>query len=381
MDNKEIEFISPKDMKKGDIFTFEEVFSLDENITRFEKATSELVDDKASKEVEAKLKGERKLLEKEKELLAQEFENRINRMQDEAQSKIDAEIKIARADAKQDAQEEINQLKVKAELSDNFKEQVKDLRNDLDKVKEAYNEVLEQKLEDLRSKHELAIEEKIKEIEEAKLSNKAIGDAGEDYVREQLSDAWNDDNVIKPNAAKGEADVLHQIKYNGEVIASIYYEVKNRKSWARSDYDNFVEKVRNEEHEFNIYIANALPKSSREQHIKYFNEDFMYDEINNIYMLKFSNWLPVIAALRNHAIKLNEIQGTKDRVVDIKDKVYDFFKSPDFANYYSRTTNNILEVKKHFKSIKDTADKGISEAMKAEEEIKALNREIEIKLK
>lgn len=378
---KPIEFIAPRDIKKGESFTFDELFKLDDNVKAFEKATNELVEDKASREAEIKLKGERELLQKAKSLLEAEFEQRIKRMEVDAKSKLENEIKFAKAEAQQDAQKTINDLYVKAELADSYEKQIKELRNDFDKVKDSYNEVLEEKLNDLRNKHKEDLEEKIKEIEESKLSNKAIGDAGEDYVREELSNAWPSDNISKPNAAKGEADVLHQVKVDGDTIASIYYEVKNRKTWTRGDYDNFVEKVRHEEHEFNVYIANALPKSSREQHIKFFNEDFMYDEINNIYMLKFTNWLPVIAALRNHAIKLNEVQGTKDRIIDIKDKVYEFFKSPDFANYYSRTTNNILEVKKHFKSIKDTADKGISEAMKAEEEIKALNRDIEVKLK
>ncbi len=380
MDNKKIEFISPKDIKKGEVFTFEDLFALDDNLKLFNHTIKSRVIEEVSKGM---IEERNKLhisfdneFKKKEEVLRQNIETEMKKNNDYIRLKIESESREKELNLMQ----EISSLKSLknslTEVNQSLKERLEENKD----LKSQYEEMTEYKLNILRKEFSKEKENLIKEYEDKTKSATTIGENAEEDIRNKLINSFKDDRIIKPNHAIGEADVLHEIVLNGEKISSIYYEIKNRKSWSRANYENFVDKVRKNDHDFNIFISSALPKTSRESHLKLFAEDFLYDEINNVYLVTFENWLPIIFAMRNQAIKISQIKGRENIENDIKQKVYEFFQSPDFKNYFSRVLKNVAELEKIFKSIQSSTIKGMAETNKISLEIENLQNDIDTKL-
>jgi len=390
----DIVFISPRDIKKGEKFSLIDLFSIEDNLKEFNSFGNNIV----SNEINIKIESEKNKLEKEK--------NEYNaKIREHFQAKIDLNEELLEKRTKSFEKENseilkrekelfekekiifTNELKNEIKLLENsnasFKERYEEYKNLLEDKKNSYEslkkqlwDVYEIKLEEERSKNNKRIEEIVKEYEDAKKSSTTIGKNAENEVKEKLKSFFKEDKIEDTNASIGEADILHKIINNGEEISSIYYEIKNRVNWSKANYENFANKVRTEKHDFNIFISSALPKRSREQHIKFFSEDFLYDEINNIYLTSFNNWIPIIASLRNQAIELSKIKDEKENKFSIQERIYQFFKSPEFKNYFARIMKNISESNKYFEDIQRTSIKGKGEIEKISFEIENLNMKI-----
>ncbi len=372
MDIKKFKFISPKDIKAGEEFSFEELFDSDENIDALIEVNKMLIEDQALKLLSRK---EQELQEryKSKEDDLREY---FDRMKDDLQSQANEKVTNAVSIAKSEIQSQLEVAQAKVEMLTKTDAEKKDI---IDSLRESYDEILEQRLDKIREEHSKEKEALIKEYEDKTKSASTIGEDAEETIRATLRSLFPNDSIEKPNHALGEADVLHTIINNGKDVARVYYEVKNRKNWSNADYENFATKVRKEDHEFNIYIAQALPKQSKSQHLIQFNEGMFYDEVNNIYLTSFENWLPVIAVIRRQAIELKQVQANSESMNDIKDRVYSFFKSPEFNNYFIRLKKNFEEIETVFKAIQKATVDG--KAIKEKATLEILNLEAEINSK
>ncbi len=366
MNIKNLKFTAPKDIKMGESFTFEELFSSDENMEALIEANQILVDDLANKKVsiiESRLK----------ESYQESLENRKKEIEETKDQIVASEVAAAKAEIQSELQVE----KTKVQM---LEKSEKEKQTTINSLKEVYEELMESKIEDIRDKFSKEKEALIKDYEDKAKSASTIGENAEEEIRTTLRSLFPNDIVEKPNHALGEADVLHTITNAGKDVARVYYEVKNRKTWSKSDYENFADKVRKEDHEFNIYIAQALPKQSKDQNIIQFNEGMFYDEVNNIYLTSFDNWLPVIAVIRRQAIELVQVKANNESINDIKDKVYNFFKSPEFNNYFIRIKKNFEEIEAVFKAIQKSTVDGKSIKEKAALELANLEAEMNSKL-
>lgn len=381
---KEIKFTAPRDIKTGEIFTFDELFKHDENLSAFNDATNDLILEKVKsqlreKEIELSKEFENKNNEQEK--MFNEIKEKWSKESEELLSKqkemLTKEAENSVASEKNELKSNNSILEAKVEFLENINKENKDT---LSKLKETYDDLLQQRLSDEREKFSLKEAELIKEMQDKRLSATTIGEDAEEEIRMKLKELFVDDIITKPNHATGGADVQHDIVNRGEVVSSIYYEVKNRKTWNKSQYDNFADKVRKEKHDFNIFIAKSLPKATKEQQLTQFSEDLFYDEVNNIYLTSFENWLPVIAVIRKQAITITQLKNNSDQINDIKEKVYTFFKSPEFMNYFSRIIENLRITEGLFKSIQSSTIKGVAEINKATIEIETLKTDIDTKL-
>lgn len=370
---KEIKFRAPRNISEGEMFSFEELFNLDENLETFNKVSEYLVDEKVEKIIDKKEKELIKNYESKKDDLDKELSRYKKEVDENADKKIKSEIKLAEAEQKADlkvAEKEVDMLQ-------KINKEQKQILSDLEKT---YSKLMEEKIDRVRKEYSEEKEALIKEYTEKSKASSAIGENAEEEIRLKLRTLYSDDIIEKPNHALGEADVLHTIINKGKDVAQIYYEIKNRKNWSNADYQNFADKVRVGKHEFNIYIAQALPKQSKDQNLTQFDEGLFYDEVNNIYLTSFENWLPVIMVMRRQAIELSLVKNNSKSINDIKDKVYNFFKSPEFTNYFSRLKKNFDEMEKVFKEIQKQAIDGRAIKEKALVEVMNLEAEMDSKL-
>lgn len=373
MDIKNIKFKSPRDIKEGEYFSFDELYSSDENMESLLEANKEVIKNKVNLEMNS-LKDELKikLNEKEEELRVH-FERKEQEAENKAKQQVENEVKLAEAKL----ESKLRESEVRVEMLVKSESE----KNDIIKtMKDTYESILEEKLNNLRTEFSKEKENLIKEYEDKRLSNATIGDDAEEEIRQKLKNIFPNDIIEKPNHAIGGADVLHSIVHNGKDICKVYYEVKNRKNWSKADYENFADKVRREDHSFNIYIAQALPKQSKDQSLKQFNEELFYDEVNNIYLTSFNNWLPVIAVIRRQAIETSQLIKNNESINDIKERVYTFFKSPDFLNYFNRLKTNFKEMDEVFKAIQKKTIDGKTINERASLEISNLEADINAKL-
>lgn len=387
-----IKFTSPRDIKKGEQFTLSEIFSIEKNLSGYNK----LIENTVSNEVERreaelqkniKIKYE-EMFNSQKDKLEKIYEEnkfQLNKLFDEKESNIRLQVnnefqakelefnkKLSKLESSEEKYKEINQQL-------NFL--LKEKQTIFDSLKQKYTELLEEKLNILRKEHNNEKEKLIKQYEDAKKSATTIGANAEQDVFDKLNKYFQTDIITKPNHKEGGADILQKIVENDKKIAKIYYEIKNRKTWARKDYENFADKVRKEKYEFNIFISFSLPKSSKEQHMKAFGDNFLYDEINNIYLVSFDNWLPIVVTIRNQAISLYNLNDQKQHQTDIKQKIFEFFNSATFNNYFSRIKKNINQTNRFFDDIQTSTLNGKSEINKMYIEIGNLEMDIDSKLR
>ncbi|MFV0473050.1 MAG: hypothetical protein ACK5MQ_02235 [Pikeienuella sp.] len=204
-----IKFISPRDIKKGDTFTFEELFSVDDNVKAFQES------------FESKIKSLADSISKEKE---QELKDRYQGKEEDLQEFYEKQVKSIGKDLEKD--HKIDKANLEKEFAV-YQERNKQLEEQLGKLEELYEDKFNARVQEIEKQKE----ELIKEYEAKQVSAAQIGEDGEESIRSTLKELWPNDEIIKPNHATGEADVLHNIvDDSGKTISSIYYEVKNRKN-------------------------------------------------------------------------------------------------------------------------------------------------------
>lgn len=399
---KEFILISPRDIKEGEQFSLAELFSTENILQKYEEITNEI----ASRQVN-ELFGEfkKKQLEENKFLLvkqeniiqeklamltevsAQEKKELYKTMDEERkrnQKELEKYLSIEKELIRKGLDIVKNELKNEREKSKTYQNLLEENKNLFNNISEIYTKNLKDELiknqHTLQEEHKRDIVKLTKEYESKTKSSNLIGENAEREIKDKLKFYFPSDRIITPSASIGEADVLHRILEQDKEIATIYYEIKKRKNWNKANYDNFADKVRKEKHTFNIFISSSLPKKSPEQHIKIFEgSDFLYDEINNIYITTFENWLPVIASLRNNAISINKLENFSKNKHSIQEEVYSFFKSSEFQNYFSRIQSNIKNSKNYIKNIQQNSIKVMSESDKIWFELENLNAQLNIK--
>ena len=364
MDLKDIVFISP--VNKGEKFTFKQLLNVDENQKLFEKETQQLINDyknTASVILKEKLESEsfkklKSLEESMKKDLTSEFKSEITRLQTELLNieKINDKLFKSKDDQILKADKQVNELQ-------------KTLKIITDKLQQNFNKSLA--VETSRIQEEYTKKENELKTQLKKTANQ-IGDEGEDFVRDKLQQTFETDKIIKPNHAIGGADVEQTIIDNDKKIGSIYFEVKNKKTWSYADYENFANKVRSRDDDLNIYVAKTMPKSTKEKHLSKVNESLYFDKTSNVYLVSFDTFLQVTFALRNLLIKFKRELNKQDDIKTIQEKVYDFISSEEFNNYFAIIKTNVRELELVFKNIQTQTTKGLGESKNIEIQVNNL---------
>jgi DNA repair exonuclease SbcCD ATPase subunit len=233
----EIEFISV--VNEGETFTFEQLFSMEDNQKNLTKFLDEEVNSK-KEELKSQIRSELdQELKREKQMLQAEARNEIEKRVLEEQSKFSQENAELKAQLSKFEE-------MKNELVSSKDETIKDLKQTIETVSTKFEKdtsSFELKIESQRQSFEEAlktineqVEKRIldavtKEREEntkKRTSAVKIGDIGEDQIRDTLKQLFPQDTITKPEEYSGGADIDQQIKDGGKTSGSILYEIKNK---------------------------------------------------------------------------------------------------------------------------------------------------------
>ncbi len=397
---KKIKFKSP--VNKGETFTIKELLDINENQTLFEewldyelsenlKERKNLIDQKSKEETReeiARLKTQQEL-DNQKYLLREKDILEKTARADVAQemAKIKADLSSSDVMNQKILNEKDNRIKEKDEHIKKQNELLDKNNFTLNRMQDTINDIDEKNRKHYDARFDEAIQNKTKEFEdkrvELELSLKSankIGEDAENEIREQLSNLFPEDKISKPNHAIGGADVFQQIYNNkNKEIGTIYYEVKNKKTWSYADYKNFADKTRDRSDDINIYIAKSLPKTSKEKHLQFINSSILFDKVSNIYLVDFDSYLSLVFGLRTSFVEYKTKLNNESKKESLQKNMYDFITSSEFGNYFSVISTHTREIEKIFKEIQSNTIKGVSENNNIEIQIKSLIKQIDNK--
>lgn len=338
-----IKFTSP--VNKGETFTIDELFDVSENQKEFQK----YINDEKEKQIDSL-----------KEQLDNKYKAAANKKIEEMVIIKSKEIEL---NYKEKNIEEFAKLKALTEAKDEtIKSITKQLEENKEIIKTARQEI-EKSLNESYERRNQDLEDKFKEKEKnlAMASKQAnvIGENAEEEIRGVISSLFPNDKIIKPNASMGEADIFHEIMNQNKSLGSIYYEIKNKNSWAVKDLENFAAKVRARKDDFNIFIGKVIMKDvSKSPHIKKITNELYFDERNNIYVSTFDSYPHVVYTLRQLLFKYISEINVQENISDIKDKLFEFIRSQEFSNYFQRMLNSVSQANAHFENIQRESTKG-----------------------
>ena len=206
-------------------------------------------------------------------------------------------------------------------------------------------------LSTLQAAHEMAMTQRIKEIEEAlhkerdaavmaekakvfdetqrlqlklqdlqrQLEGKSaheLGEASEIDLFEQLRNAFEGDRIRRVGKGIHGADVIHEVVHNGKVCGKIIYDAKNRNAWQ----NEFASKLRAdklaERADHAVLSSNKFPKGMQQLH----NQD-------GVIVANPARVLALAEILRRNILQMHELRISNDERELKTDALYQFITS------------------------------------------------------
>ena len=392
----QLEFISP--VNKGEKFTFEKLLSLEENQKEFEKQIQIEINSKKS-ELESQIRGELSIeFDKQKNLLIKKSEIEVQekildykkekieeiaslKKQIEAFENSKKEILESKEKQIESLEKNINEmknsfLKDKEEFKDTLKKiqekqekDKEDYKVSLDKEREGHQETLKKYENQVEKRIQDAVSRTQEELTRRRTSAVAIGDIGEQQIRDTLKQLFSHDVITKPDEHSGGADIDHLIKDGNKTIGSILYEIKNKTSWQKMDYQRFVEKVNKSEHNYFIYVHNKLVKEKGEGDFYKIASNLTFDNRNKIFITNFESVVSLVYILREVMVEYSKKIELSKNKISIAEKIFEFIKSNDFKNYFTRAEEKRAAAELYFEKIVEQATKGKAELFSLKSEL------------
>ena len=380
MSNKfyDVEFVSVVD--KGEVFTFKELFEIQDNQKKFDKFIADQVESKEEIFKDQLTTKIREGLEAKSNIEIQKAEIEIEKKYQVENSELKAQLKNIN-DAKEQQiktlQQELDKTRVgvkeQVELVKESKdEQIKTLQTELEKTRLETKEMLNTMQSQVDKRIEDAVARKTEELTAKRKSAVQIGDIGEEAVIEQLKTLFPNDQILKPEEHSGGADIDQTVIDAGKNIGTVLYEIKNKTAWAKKDYQNFVDKVNTSGHDYYIYVHNKVVGQKGEGDFKQITKSLTYDTRNKILITDFDTVIPLVYSIRQAMIKYTkEIEISKNKKT-LAEEMFEFINSDKFINYFTRIMDKRAESVLHFDKIIDHALKGKDSLSYIEKEVKEL---------
>ena len=373
MSNKfyDVEFESV--VNKGELFTFKELFEIQDNQKKFDRFISEQIESEKEMIKDQLRINIREEYEAKADIAVKEKEVQLKQKYQDENSELKAQlnnIREAKDEQIKTLQEElVNKIEIikesKDEQIENLKKQLEENRKESKEMLDSINSQVEKRIED-------AVARKTEELTAKRKSAVQIGDIGEEAVMEQLRTLFPNDQIVKPEEHSGGADIDQTVMDSGKDLGTILYEIKNKTAWAKKDYQNFVDKVNSSSHDYYIYVHNKVVGQKGEGDFKQITKSLTYDTRNKILITDFDTVIPLIYSLRQAMVKYaKEIEVSKNRS-SLAEEMFDFINSDKFTNYFTRIMDKRAESVLHFDKIIDHALKGKDSLSYIEKEVKEL---------
>jgi hypothetical protein len=173
---------------------------------------------------------------------------------------------------------------------------------------------------------------KMKEMErklEAKTANE-LGDGAEINLYDTLRAEWDEEGDKIRQIRKGEegADILHEIKYKGELCGRILIESKNRLKWLNDDTAKLHEDTLAAGADHGILAAIKFPAAKSEMFVQ-----------DGVLVMKPVEVAEIVRILRASLIRMHSLKLSNTERAEKTAKLYEYINSPEHKQ-------NLAEIRK-----------------------------------
>jgi len=316
-------------------------------------------------------------LEERKKLLIEKVQFEKERIENESSKKHNAlenQIALLNKDKEILKALENNYLKLKEENKD----YIGQLTKSDEKITILVNQMRHEEANRYNDKNKKTVSEKLKEELERQgkeLKSAEIGANFENTIKAELEAIFSrkDRFNIPPNKVGdvGGIDLIQEVFAKNEKtneydmkIGTIAWEFKNHNKWSAPEYTKFVEKVKINSWDINIFLTReAIIKDTRNN--KYYekiSDDLIYDSLNNIYIVTYSSYKELVIGLRQQLIKYKPLLSEK-KIDTVSEHLYEYIKSSKFKEHklimislFEKQERVISNLEKNTKDIKKNND-------------------------
>ncbi len=315
-------------------------------------------------------------------------ENETNLAAFKAKFEADAR-KAIEAEKKQNAElvkqiSELNsaQAKFKKQLGDANEEKLKverekmalDTKKQMDQQRKVLDDSKAKEKAEMAAEHRRhndAMEKKLlaaqRQLEDKSASS--IGDGAEINLYEELRRAFPNDRIDPIEKGKKGADIHHDVINEGISVGRIVYDSKNCQQWRES----FATKLRDDQvavdAEHAVLASTIFPKGQRELFVS-----------NDVVVVHPARAVYVATILRKSLVELAKSCASEQDRSEKTQRLYDFIRSPQFANRLGQATKYTVELLKYEVEDKNHFDKMAKKRGAKITDIKNAVRDLELEI-
>ncbi len=308
-----------------------------ENLAKREEELKVLRDN-LDLQIDERLQAERKKLEEKlRERISKEYAESTAELKEELKNK--DELVAASRQQQLALQREKKALVVKQEELELVLEQKLD--SERKKIRdEAIKQANEKQQIKMREKDDLIsdLNERVQDLQQKLVqgSQERQGEALEGELKDQLESLFPGDGVQDVQRGKKGADIVHIVRNaQGRECGKILWEFKNQRVFQPQWLKKLSQDQQREKADVAALVSVARPKDG--DRVQY---------VQNVWISDLSSFSAVATMLRNALLQIDRERVVAKGRAGLKDKVYDFFTSHEFARHVSLIVNNYDQLQK-----------------------------------
>jgi hypothetical protein len=130
-----------------------------------------------------------------------------------------------------------------------------------------------------------------------------------------------------------------------------------------------VEKVNTSKHDYYIYVHNKLVGSRGEGDFIEIAPNLTFDNRNKIFITNFDSVISLVFILREVLVEYSKKIAVSESKATLAEKIFEFVKSSEFKNYFTRAEEKRAAAEMYFDKIVDQAQKGKVELINLRDEL------------
>lgn len=246
----------------------------------------------------------------------------------EAKTKAESEKQAAQAQVKllKESQAQETATAIQKALADQREALEKDKTNAIHKA-QAEEFKKNQRLEKQVNQLKRQLEQKTAE---------ALGEGAEVDLYEALRENFDGDKIDRIKKGQPGADIIHEVRYKGQVCGSIIYDSKNHGVWRES----FVEKLKIDQlaaqADHAVLTTSAFPSGAHQITVK-----------DDIIVLNPARAVEVVRMVREHIIQTYRLRLSSEQREEKTEALYEFINSDRCRQLmvrYQKITDDLLEI-------------------------------------
>ncbi len=163
-----------------------------------------------------------------------------------------------------------------------------------------------------------------------------LGEGAEVDLYEALRENFDGDRIERIKKGQPGADIVHEVRYNGQVCGSIIYDSKNHRAWR----DSFVEKLKTDQlaarADHAVLTTSAFPSGAHQIKVR-----------DGVVILNPARVVEVVRIIREHVVQTYRLRLSSDERDEKTAALYEFINSDrcrQLMARYQKIAEDLLDI-------------------------------------